>query len=287
MTGDRALLEKVVFPTDFSTYAQAVFECVKDLRGVGEVILVNVIDSRKYPSSSVEILTIRARAELAKLEKTLEETKVPVRSLIKVGIPSQEIVKTADEVDASVILMGARGLSLFREVLLGSTTSDVMRQSKRPILITRLKLIEKSGKVEWERVCQDLLGKILFATDFSEPSQRALGLLKKLRANGAEEMVLVHVVDRGETEEEAGKLREAAEKELKTVEDGLHADGWHVKSIVTVGVASKEITSLADAENASLIALGARGKGLIDRLLVGSTAEAVARRADRPVLILR
>jgi len=287
MTGDRALLEKAVFPTDFSTYAQAVFECVKDLRGVGEVILVNVIDSRKYSSSSVEILTIRARAELAKLEKTLEETKVPVRSLIKVGIPSQEIVKTADEVDASVILMGARGLSLFREVLLGSTTSDVMRQSKRPILITRLKLIEKSGKVEWEKVCQDLLGKILFATDFSEPSQRALGLLKKLRANGAEEMVLVHVVDRGETEEEAGKLREAAEKELKTVEDGLHADDWHVKSIVTVGVASKEITSLADAENASLIALGACGKGLIDRLLVGSTAEAVARRADRPVLILR
>ncbi len=281
------MLEKVVFPTDFSTYAQAVFECVKDIRGVGEVILVNVIDSRKYPSSSVEVLTIRARAELAKLEKTLEETKVPVRSSIKVGIPSQEIVKTADEVDASVILMGARGLSLFREVLLGSTTSDVMRQSKRPILITRLKLIEKSGKVEWERVCQNLLGKILFATDFSEPSQRALGLLKKLRANGAEEMVLVHVVDRGETEEEAEKLREAAEKELKTVEDGLRADGWHVKSIVTVGVASKEITSLADAENTSLISLGARGKGLIDRLLVGSTAEAVARRADRPVLILR
>lgn len=285
------MLERILFPTDFSAYAQAVFECAKDLRGVGEIVLLNVIDSRTRPSLevllSVEILTNRARAELMKLEKAFEEAKVPVRSLIRVGVPSQEIVKTADEVGASLVLMGARGLSLFREALLGSTTSDVMRDSKIPILIIRFKLVKKLGKVEWERISQNLLSKILFATDFSEPSQRALELLKKLKVNGAGEMVLVHVVDRGETEEEVQALREAAEKELETVEDELRAEGWRVKSIVRMGVASKEITASADAENASLIAVGARGKGLIDRLLVGSTAEAVARRADTPVLVLR
>jgi len=71
------------------------------------------------------------------------------------------------------------------------------------------------------------------------------------------------------------------------VEGELRADGWHVKTIATIGIASKEIVSLANAENASLIAVGARGKGAVEKLLVGSTAEALARRADRPVLILR
>lgn len=279
MKGNGVLLGRVLFPTDFSMYAQAVFEYVRDLQGVGEAVLMNVIDNR-HLTEELEILTIRAKAELAKLEAAFGKKGVPVRSLIKVGTPSQEIAKTADEVDASLILMGGRGTSLFREMFLGSTTSDVMRQSTRPILIIRFKM-EKEG------VCQDLLGKILFATDFSEPSRRALVPLKGLKEAGAKELVLVHVVDRGETEEAVQKLRESAEKELKGIEDEFRADGWRVKTNTVVGIASKEIMSLAVAENASLIAVGARGQGINEKLIVGSTTEALARRADMPVLILR
>lgn len=273
------LLGRVLFPTDFSMYAQATFEYIRDLQGVGEAVLMNVIDNR-HLTEEVEVLTIRAKAELAKLEAAFGKKRVPVRSLIKVGTPSREIAKAADEVDASLILMGARGTSLFREMFLGSTTSDVMRQSTRPILIIRFKM-------EKERVCQDLLGKILFATDFSEPSRRALVQLKGLKEAGAKELVLVHVVDRGETEEEVQKLRESAEKELKGIEDEFRADGWRVKTNTVVGIASKEIMSLAVAENASLIAVGARGQGINEKLIVGSTTEALARRADMPILILR
>jgi len=268
-------------------YADAVLDCVKDLRGLREIVLLNIIDTRMHLSLGVEILSQRAKSELAKLEKTFRDKGAVVRSLVKAGIPSQEIVMTANEEDASLIVMGARGVSLFREMFLGSTTSDVMRNSKRPVLIIRFKLVEKLGKIKCERVCRDLLGKILFATDFSEQSQRALGLLETLKESGASELVLVHVVDRGETEEEAQALRAAAEKELVGVEHELRDDGWRVKSIATIGIASKEIISIANAENASLIAVGARGKGIIEGLLVGSTAEAMARRADRPVLILR
>lgn len=279
MKGNGVLLGRVLFPTDFSMYTQATFEYIRDLQGVGEAVLMNVIDNR-HLTEEVEILTIRAKAELAKLEAAFGKKGVPVRSLIKVGTPSQEIAKTADEVDASLILMGARGTSLFREMFLGSTTLDVMRQSTRPILIIRFKM-------EKERVCRDLLGKILFATDFSEPSRRALVPLKGLKEAGAKELVLVHVVDRGETEEEVQKLHESAEKELKGIEDEFRADGWRVKTNTVVGIASKEIMSLAVAENASLIAVGARGQGINEKLIVGSTTEALARRADMPVLILR
>jgi len=282
-----ALFRRILFPTDFSLYADAVLDCVKDLRGLREIVLLNIIDTRMHLSLGVEILSQRAKSELAKLEKTFRDKGAVVRSLVKAGIPSQEIVMTANEEDASLIVMGARGVSLFREMFLGSTTSDVMRNSKRPVLIIRFKLVEKLGKIKCERVCRDLLGKILFATDFSEQSQRALGLLETLKESGASELVLVHVVDRGETEEEAQALRAAAEKELVGVEHELRDDGWRVKSIATIGIASKEVTSTANTENASLIAVGARGKGIIEGLLVGSTAEAMARRADRPVLILR
>jgi len=269
-------------------YADAVLGCVKDLRGLQEVVLLNVIDRRLHLGLelSVETLSQTARDELAKLEETFRDGGAVVRSLVKVGIPPREIVMTAKEEDASVIVMGARGTSLFRELFLGSTTSDVMRNSRKPVLIIRFKLVKKLGNIECERVCQDLLGKILFATDFSEQSRRALGLLQTLKESGAKELVLVHVVDRGENEE-AQALQAAAQKELTGLEHELREEGWRVKSIATIGIASKEIISIANAENASLIAVGARGKGIIEELLVGSTAEAIARRADRPVLVLR
>jgi nucleotide-binding universal stress UspA family protein len=281
------LFKRILFPTDFSAYAQSVFGCITDLRGVGEVILLNITDSRMHVSAGIESYTGRAKAELAKLEKLLEKRGVSVRSLVKVGVPAQEIAKTADEVDASLVLMGARGIGLFREMFLGSTTADVMRHSQRPLLIVRFKLVKKLGKIMCERVCQDLLSRILFATDFSEPSLRAIALLKRLKEYGARQIVLVHVIDRGETKEEARTLREAAEKELKGMKDEYRAEGWQVKTVTAEGVASKKIMSLAKTENASLIVVGARGRGLIERLLVGSTAENIARRADRPVLVLR
>jgi nucleotide-binding universal stress UspA family protein len=288
MPVSEALFRRVLFPTDFSLYADAALGCVKELRGLREIVLLNVIDRRMHLSVllTVEMLSQTARGDLAKLEKTVRDGGAVVRSLVKVGIPPREIVMTANEEDASVIVMGARGTSLFRELFLGSTTSDVMRNSRKPVLIIRFKLVKKLGNIECERVCQDLLGKILFATDFSEQSRRALGLLQTLKESGAKELVLVHVVDRGENEE-AQALQAAAQKELTGLEHELREEGWRVKSIATIGIASKEIISIANAENASLIAVGARGKGIIEELLVGSTAEAIARRADRPVLVLR
>jgi len=155
----------------FFEYAQGVFECVNDLRGVRQVILLSAIDSRKHLSLGIEVLSKKAETKLAALEKHLGEAGVRARNLVKVGIAPQVIAAMA-EVDASPIIMGATGMSLFRDTLLGSTTADVMRYSKRPILIVRFEVLKKLGRVECRRVCLDMLGKILFATDFSEPSQR-------------------------------------------------------------------------------------------------------------------
>ena len=45
-------------------------------------------------------------------------------------------------------------------------------------------------------------------------------------------------------------------------------------------------TSTAKAENASFVAPRVRGKGVVDKLLVGSITEAVTRKADRRILAL-
>lgn len=47
------------------------------------------------------------------------------------------ITQTADDVDAAVIVLGARGLSGLRSALLGSTSHGVLHHTKRPVLVVR------------------------------------------------------------------------------------------------------------------------------------------------------
>jgi universal stress protein A len=53
------------------------------------------------------------------------------------------------------------------------------------------------------------------------------------------------------------------------------------------GVPGLEITRLAEEEKADLIVIGTHGRTGLSRLLMGSVAEAVVRRATCPVLTLR
>lgn len=53
---------------------------------------------------------------------------------------------------------------------------------------------------------------------------------------------------------------------------------------VREGLPVNDLLSYADAEGIDLIAMGARGRTGLDRLLVGSTAERVVRHADVPVV---
>ena len=39
------MFEKVLFPTDFSGYAQKTFECIGEIPGVKEVVLQHVVDA--------------------------------------------------------------------------------------------------------------------------------------------------------------------------------------------------------------------------------------------------
>ena len=53
-----------------------------------------------------------------------------------IGTPTWEaIIDVADEIDASVIVLGSRGLSGARELLLGSVSHDVAEHASRPVLI--------------------------------------------------------------------------------------------------------------------------------------------------------
>ncbi|MGB9740905.1 MAG: universal stress protein [Candidatus Bathyarchaeia archaeon] len=62
---------------------------------------------------------------------------VPVETVLREGNTVQEIVKAAGEGKFDLIVMGARGISRIREILLGSVSDGVLRNAPCPVLIVK------------------------------------------------------------------------------------------------------------------------------------------------------
>ena len=147
--------------------------------------------------------------------------------------------------------------------------------------------------------------KVLYPTDFSDCATKALEYVKKLREAGAEEVVLVHVIDVREIEAMATgvaalgmttaeyvselqkKMRDGAEKKLEPVKEELKSMGLKVSVKTPEGIPLKEILRIAEDEDVSLIVLGSHGKSNIKEMLLGSVSEGVIRGSKRPVLVIK
>ncbi len=150
--------------------------------------------------------------------------------------------------------------------------------------------------------------KILYPTDFSEPARKALDYVKKLREAGSEEIVILHVVEKGiveayeeafawagkdvvaETEKLDEELIEKAKKQMEEDVKELEGLGFSVKKHITIGSPWEEILKVAESEDVSLIVMGSHGCGRLScelEKLIGSTTENVVRHAKKSVLVVR
>jgi nucleotide-binding universal stress UspA family protein len=130
---------------------------------------------------------------------------------------------------------------------------------------------------------------ILHPTDFSDCSEYARQLARSLARDYGARIVVVHVPQReivhpgliggpGEAkpflDEVEARLRESFEKDLDT----------RAEIVVREGEPASTILWLADEVHADLIVMGTTGRSGLGRLLLGSVAEEVMRRAHCPVL---
>ncbi|NJD75687.1 MAG: universal stress protein [Candidatus Methanoperedens sp.] len=306
------MFERVLYATDFSQYAQKIMDCLGEIPGIKEIIVLHVIDTKRiaYGEENESVLIKKAELVLQEQKKRLESIGKTVKTEVKVGIPSREILRTADEESPSLVVMGARGMGLIKDILIGSVSSDVLRYGRTNLLIMRHKVFEQyvreafekydcmclgvppvdlitrdlKGAV-FEKYCDRIFSKVLYPTDFSKSAEQTISILNQIP--NMDKIILMHAVDKGETKEELDTFVKEAGKKLKGIQKHLTDAGLNVEYHVHIGNPAHEINKVAEEEEVSLIAIGTRGKGLIEEIRLGSTAENVVRYGKRPVLVLR
>jgi nucleotide-binding universal stress UspA family protein len=284
------MFTRVLFPTDFSEHAKRALDCVAGLPKVEEVILLHVIDTGKsgrerWIEGAIEKTVMRSLNEEKHL---LENAGLKVKPMVKPqkgGSIGPSIVDVAADEQASVIVMSARGKNLIKGILLGSVSSFVLRHATIPLLIMRYKVIERLSGEVYEKFCPMALSKVLCPTDFSTFSDQAIKTVAGIPGIGS--IVLVHVISKGETEDEIGVNEALAHKNLEEWKEFLGKKGISATSIVRTGNPTAEINRVAEEEDVSLICMSSYGKGWFEDLLVGSTCAEVTKNTTRPILVLR
>jgi nucleotide-binding universal stress UspA family protein len=74
---------------------------------------------------------------LEQCKNKAESNNVQAETLLKLGDYAQVIIDTASENNYDLIVMGSRGLSVFKELLLGSVSFRVMHHAKCPVMVVR------------------------------------------------------------------------------------------------------------------------------------------------------
>jgi nucleotide-binding universal stress UspA family protein len=133
---------------------------------------------------------------------------------------------------------------------------------------------------------------IVFPTDFSTASDAALEHAATLAKSMGATLLIVHVEEPplayGGGELYYGIPEPDSERILKMLEDVKPKDpAVPFTHRLSMGDPAGEIVRIATDEGAELIVLGTHGRTGVTRLLMGSVAEVVVRRAPCPVLVYR
>lgn len=134
--------------------------------------------------------------------------------------------------------------------------------------------------------------RILCPLDFSENSQAALGYASTLAKESNAKLYLVHVDD-SQVPYDAGFAAYVARPgDTEALLEQLRAirptnEGVEYEHQLLVGHPADAIVDFAKEHDIDLIVMGTHGRTGLARLVMGSIAEAVVRRAECPVLTVK
>lgn len=136
--------------------------------------------------------------------------------------------------------------------------------------------------------------KILFLTDFSEYSARAMYFTKRLSKSSESEVVIFHtllpvvgaITQMGNTVELTSVLYHTAEESLKEIEVDFQAESIQARTVLLSGYIQSEIEQVVLKYNINLIIMGTHGRNSLLDKIVGSTAAYVLTQLDTPTIVI-
>jgi len=299
---------KILLATDGSDTAEAAVDFLArfPFPKQSEVTMLTVIREDVFEEKDVEGLS-------DELRQTLKETRDSVReegeqliaseverlrkagwagsTEVRFGHPAHEIVRAAEDLKVDLLVVGSHGLKGMRRFLLGSVSSNVLHYAPCSVLIVRTPT-EEPAPAEGEKAW-----RVLLAYDNSEPAKKAVELCASLPID---EKVAVHALSvlplvklyRQDIQQRLSTLWHQKKKAAQAALEWVTREVSWTTSNVSAEIressdVAQEILDDATRLNSDLIILGDKGKSAIEKFLIGTVTNRVARHAPCSVWVVR
>ena len=288
---------RFLLATDGSEYSESAARLLTcfDLSERDEILVLHVVAEIPYEDDyRAQVRQFIKRAApgiLRDASNILKPVKAKVATREEEGYPDSAIMDIAGDIDADLIVMGARGIKGLKAFFLGSSTRSVVINSIKPVLVAKPAGWAREGAL-----------KVLFATDGSESSKAAGSLLRALplpedaglkiigvaRSPVSDIPGLLNVEVDKEMRAAAAKIRavesERTERVVDEAETDLGRRFANVGRVIERGDPSVKILGEAERWKADVVAVGSRGlRGV--RGMLGSVSRRVLGHAGCAVLV--
>lgn len=238
--------------------------------GLGSAIEKTLIEQTRY---SLEVMAGELRAAQGVL----------VESALLHGAVLAEISLQVEEMNADLVVLGARGTNFMRRFGLGSTAERLLHKSQHPILVVKQRAHESYRRV-------------MVPLDFSEWSAPLISLARRV-APGAH-LVLLHAyevpfegklrfagVDEITIKGYRRQAEQAATQQLQALAAGAGLKPADWSPCVLHGDASLCIIEQEQEQDCDLIVIGKHGQNMAEDLLLGSVTRHVLAESVGDVLV--
>lgn len=203
------------------------------------------------------------------------------------------LVQHARSVKADLIIAATHSHSLFLRVLLGSTSVDLVREAPCPVLLVPARPAEPSSRTG----LQGEMGRVAAALDLDPegPDQVVLNHASACARLWDAELKVVHVIDPGSLPIAQPAARPAGaptpggvsahvapplETRLEEIAGDLRGRGVRAEAqLLRGGRPADAMAVFAEKEDVDLVVVGHHDKNLLERLVLGSESERLAREA--------
>jgi nucleotide-binding universal stress UspA family protein len=300
-------LRKILVPIDYSKESMKTLRVAKLLaeRWRAQLDLVHVVPPSPPAFATHHVMfpiapsTETQRAELRRLEDfAFEQSVQPLRysCIVRRGAAAEKINETARKTGADLIAIATRGFTGLKYAFLGSTTAEVVRTARCPVLVVR-ELEYVSSKERARRGRTPLqFEKLLVLLDFSDCSRVGLDYALDVARDFRSSVLLFHSIivqtytlGHAYTSLQAADLiklqQEHAQESLGKLRRELSSK-FKVETAIGLGSTVEQINKCVRSHRVDLIITSTHGRTGLKRLFIGSTAEQIVRHAICPVLVV-
>ncbi|MBZ4036071.1 universal stress protein [Flavobacterium sp. 17A] len=273
-------MKRILVPTDFSEHAEDALKVAAQIakKNNSEIIILHMLELPHQTSDAIMggISIPESMLFMKKANEMLDEVAsrsylddISITEIVKMDKPIHGIIQISKDYDIDLIVMGSHGSSGVEELLIGSNTEKVVRNSDIPVLVIK-KNISNFNAVN-----------VVFASDFSEEAKKPFEKLLNFTRLFDSKLHLVTICTPN-----SFKPTHTSEKSMTDFVSQFNITNYTTQIYNDTNI-EKGIINFSNKIDADIIGMCTHGRTAFAHFFNGSISEGLVNHAVKPIITLK